>query len=293
MEKYGDVFKIVRLDKNMTQTEIAKGSMSRSLYVKIEKENVIPSFNKFKDILERLGLTHVEFNFLLNDYRLSEKDQIIGSFSNINFFSDRTELKNLSENDCDDKFIKIITQLCKGMLLFKEGDCVEAINIGKEIWEIISVLDNYYWFDLLVIKNLIYIFDTDTLLSISDIVLKRLFEYAEFEGFFNQYIDFSTNLIFILLFNNDVSNAKYIFEKLEKSFVEYKQGFINISFLTIKSVLHIKDNDLKSFFTIVQQIRSFLNEFTNDSIVETWLFNCKMMMTEREIAFLDFIISKY
>lgn len=63
MQNYGQTFRKIRESKCLTQASIAGKDLSRSLYAKIEKGEVTPSFSKFNSILKNLDFTYDDFFF--------------------------------------------------------------------------------------------------------------------------------------------------------------------------------------------------------------------------------------
>ncbi|MCU5376737.1 helix-turn-helix domain-containing protein [Bacillus cereus] len=68
--QFGDVIKKIRLDKNMSQSELAKGIMGRSHLSELENNKHYPSYDKLILLLNRLYVSYDEFIFLLNDESL-------------------------------------------------------------------------------------------------------------------------------------------------------------------------------------------------------------------------------
>lgn len=79
MKGFGKTFKYIRESKCLTQKHVAGSDLSRSLYVKIEKGEVVPSFTKFNAIVKRLNMTHEEF-FCTIPIRFRKKLRLLNFF---------------------------------------------------------------------------------------------------------------------------------------------------------------------------------------------------------------------
>lgn len=65
MGRYGNTFKMIRENKCLTQKYVSGDELSRSLYVKVEQGEVVPSVIKFGAILKKLNMGYDEFFFYI------------------------------------------------------------------------------------------------------------------------------------------------------------------------------------------------------------------------------------
>ncbi|EEV4936238.1 helix-turn-helix transcriptional regulator, partial [Listeria monocytogenes] len=57
MQNVGDTLKFIRKSKNLTQQEACTGALSRSNYQKIENNKIMPSMDRFIQLLLNFNMT--------------------------------------------------------------------------------------------------------------------------------------------------------------------------------------------------------------------------------------------
>ncbi|HEM0178051.1 TPA: helix-turn-helix transcriptional regulator, partial [Listeria monocytogenes] len=74
MQNVGDTLKFIRKSKNLTQQEACTGALSRSNYQKIENNKIMPSMDRFIQLLLNFNMTLEEFEFVKRDFTPSPKE---------------------------------------------------------------------------------------------------------------------------------------------------------------------------------------------------------------------------
>ncbi len=73
MQNIGDTLKFIRKSKNLTQQETCTNALSRSNYQKIENNKIMPSMDRFIQILLNFNMTLEEFEFVNGTLHLLQK----------------------------------------------------------------------------------------------------------------------------------------------------------------------------------------------------------------------------
>lgn len=123
MQNIGDTLKFIRKSKNLTQQETCTNALSRSNYQKIENNKIMPSMDRFIQILLNFNMTLEEFEFVKRDFTPSPKENILYLYSKI-ITSSETDILLDVISKCDDYlanqndiFISDIKASLEGILL--------------------------------------------------------------------------------------------------------------------------------------------------------------------------------
>lgn len=246
MNEYSNTFREIRTSKNYTQTYIASSQLSRSLYAKIEAGQVMPSYTKFLFLLQRLDLGIQEFEYIHNNYSLSEKQNILTKFSLINTNLDvialneliDLSLKYLEKNK--DIFISNILCICKALLLAQKENSYHAARIlVSPIWERLSKQDTLYLNDIILLSNIFYLFQSDTAIEIVKFAIKRLQKYDSFCNIEQIQVSFYINLSTLMIEENKFVEAMKFIDNSIK-FAQKNQMYILLGISYFKKAVIYK-----------------------------------------------------
>ncbi|EBF5131647.1 helix-turn-helix domain-containing protein [Listeria monocytogenes] len=184
MQNVGDTLKFIRKSKNLTQQEACTGALSRSNYQKIENNKIMPSMDRFIQLLLNFNMTLEEFEFVKRDFTPSPKENILYLYSKI-ITSSETDILLDVISECDeylatqnDYFISDIKASLEGILLVeKEHDFELARQKVTYIWDRLSEADELFWNDILILRNIFFIFENETAQHIVNRLIKQLKKY--------------------------------------------------------------------------------------------------------------------
>ena len=100
MKSFGETIKEIRTARGITQSELAGSLINRTTLSKIENSFEEPSYENATKLINRLGITQIEFDYIRNDYQLNTKEQIIFDFFNIAYNSEVNKIASLL-NRCE------------------------------------------------------------------------------------------------------------------------------------------------------------------------------------------------
>ncbi|MBC1990483.1 helix-turn-helix transcriptional regulator, partial [Listeria seeligeri] len=101
MQNVGDTLKFIRKSKGLTQKEACTEALSRSNYQKIENNKIVPSMDRFIQILLNFNMTLQEFEFVKRGFTPSAKENILYLYSKI-LTSSETDILADVISKCDD-----------------------------------------------------------------------------------------------------------------------------------------------------------------------------------------------
>ncbi|EAE8347026.1 Rgg/GadR/MutR family transcriptional regulator [Listeria monocytogenes] len=185
MQNVGDTLKFIRKSKSLTQKEACQEALSRSNYQKIENNKITPSMDRFIQILLNFNMTLEEFEFIKRNFTPSPKENILYLYSKILTSSETDILTNVISK-CDDYlqkhptdlFISDIKASLEGILLAeKEHDFKLAREKVACIWERLSKSDELFWNDIMILRNIFFIFENETAQHIVNRLIVQLKKY--------------------------------------------------------------------------------------------------------------------
>lgn len=98
---YGEEFKKIRLEKQLTIAETASGIMSISLLSKFERGLCEITVSKFVNILERVNVTLSEFDIIVNNFEKSRMNKLLDSLKNAYSNKDYEKVEDIVNSELD------------------------------------------------------------------------------------------------------------------------------------------------------------------------------------------------
>ncbi|WP_225744022.1 helix-turn-helix domain-containing protein [Marinilactibacillus sp. Marseille-P9653] len=180
----GKVLKAIRENKGYTQQEVSDSTMSRSNYTKLEKDEINPNVVKFLAILDYMDMHHDEYSFILNDYSLNDKDTVLHLFKEMEQFPDISYVKDLI-NAANKLLEKRYDHMTEDVLniahayycLIEKNSLAEAQQYAKNIWDRLKKLDKFYLSEFHLLNGILYYFELETAVSLTDKALEELEKY--------------------------------------------------------------------------------------------------------------------
>lgn len=235
----GSVIKKIRSSKGLTQSYISnKSKMTQSNYSKFEKDSLEIRAASFILILDTMDISLQEFSFISNNYKLSNKEQILMDFFNTPYQSieDLTKIQKrcfeyLDRNESS--IIKDVTLICKALIIISDkNDFNEARLIVKPIWNRLSVNNEFYLYDLYLINSILYIFNIEEVLQMRDYLGRCYKKYKDYPFvnsiFINTYINISLLLIENQKYYEALKDLDFIYEICKKQKLFFKIAIILI-----------------------------------------------------------------
>ncbi|SLM86976.1 Rgg/GadR/MutR family transcriptional regulator [Vagococcus fluvialis] len=262
MANEGYTFKEIRKSRGLTQDDIVKNHISRVTLSKFENGKMVLSMSNFKYILNAVDLTLEEFDFIKNGYSYDKKQDIITSFNNL-FSNTNNEINDeiikkcevyLSEN-CSVS-IKCIKNVMY-MLNFLNNSSNEKVTCytkiyAADIWNELSVIDNWTLLDIKIINCCLHFFDKKSYLTISDMLIKNLNKYKNFSNIILLETSVYLNLTILFLMNNELKQAKKFSSlSLSKSLESKRIDYISLSMIR-NGIICDKNSQIEKGLSLIE-----------------------------------------
>lgn len=227
---YGMAIKKIRKNKGYSQKEISGDAFSQATFSNFESgKSDIHSVN-FIYILNQLQLSFNEFEFILNGYGYDKSTEIISHFFQLPY-NNRSELLKVRSNienflaKNDHVFLHELLIICDALLIIEESnDFNKARELVTPIWKRMSFYDQWYLVDIKIINVILYFFEVETSISITEKLLVRLNLYKDFTEASKLKITLNLNLSMLLIKNKMFEKS---FENLENLLIskKYKMSY--------------------------------------------------------------------
>lgn len=181
---FGKTLLRIRKNKQYSQQYMAENKIHQSTYSKMERDLIEPTLGNYRHLLSRLDMSDEEFQYIMNEYNHSEKEQLVASFMNLSF-NDVPLLKEIREKALNylgvhtDYIITDIVHLTDALIILaRTGDILNARKEAIPVWERLEKLDGWYLVELGMINAMLFLFPIDEAILISETAFTQTKKYA-------------------------------------------------------------------------------------------------------------------
>lgn len=277
MSNYGKTIRSIRKNKGYTQKEVAANLFTQATYSNFEAAKTdILSFS-FMHLLSQLQISSEELRFIHNGYQYDDEIEIAERFFNLPY-NDREEILGILKL-IEDYYLKgnsniILNELkiiCEALLIVESsGDLLVAREKVNKVWERISRFDQWYLVDIRIMNVVLYFFDCDVVIYITDKLVERLKVYQGFEDAKRLKKTLTINLSLILIKNGLITealNRLEAFLRTHLSDLSYKALAVCFNRIAI-CYSHISKEKEKEY---IKKIHSLLEIYEDESFKEILL----------------------
>lgn len=209
----GKHLKGIRKSRACSQVDITRNIISQSTYSKFESGIRDVDANIYLQLLHRLNITEVEFDYIRNDYNYGRKQILIHTLFSLNY-NHMESLHKLKLKSIDflekehDEDIKKVYLICEAFIQLHDTKNVEiAKKIVEPIWEDMSKYEQWYLNDIRIINTILFLFPVNIAIEFTQTVLIRLDTYKDFFDAERLKIAFKINLSLLLIKNKNYVKA--------------------------------------------------------------------------------------
>ncbi|MBC1534020.1 helix-turn-helix domain-containing protein [Listeria seeligeri] len=181
----GRALRDIRKIKGMTQNDIVTTNLTRSSIAKIETDKVNPSYGTITTFANQLGVSLEEVLYYQNNYMIPEKEKIIYEFRNLRLSSYDNPIIILIEKidlyleKYKDIQIIELKAVLEASQIFTLTDNVELARKKVDfIWERLEKQDEWFYFDVLLLSNIIYVFDSEIIVDVGMKIMKEIEKFS-------------------------------------------------------------------------------------------------------------------
>ena len=273
---FGEVYKFIRKSKGLSQSDICSDELSRSTLSKIENNKLMPSFQIMDYLLKQINMTFDEFEYICNRYKPSTRYILIGKIS--------SSLNNYKTSDINkiilecQEYIKVnndlyIESLIDILMLKEQLSNSHNINqsieeIAESIWKKLEKSDEWYFFDLTLLNNILFYFPFESVKKLTDRIVKQLEKFSDYKNSNDSQCRLLINLSTIYLYNLDFKECVAILEKVY-SIIENLNRYDYLAIYLIRRGICQKDSKLvekgRSLLELVEE-KDLLKELEEEIV---------------------------
>lgn len=248
---FGEVYKFIRKSKGLSQSDICSDELSRSTLSKIENNKLMPSFQIMDYLLKQINMTFDEFEYICNRYKPSTRYILIGKISSaLNNYKTSNIKKIILE--CQE-YLKVnndlyIESLIDILMLKEQLSSSHNINqsiekIAESIWRKLEKSDEWYFFDLTLLNNILFYFPFESVKKLTDRIVNQLEKFSDYKNSNDSQCRLLINLSTIYLYNLDFKGCIDILEKVY-SIIKHLNRYDYLSIYWIRKGICQKDSKL-------------------------------------------------
>lgn len=271
MYNYGTVLKKIRTDKNFTQKDIYKNIMTRQSYYLLESNKVIPAFNTFLQILEKLLITTEEFLALAD---LENFPSITHLYSELNESVSKKDTNSLHRLDEKSHYFYLKTKntkyfhlnlITKAMIQLQLDDRNFTLNTEMDqlmspIKDFLFGIDSWHFYELNLLNNSLYCFSIDEAISLALLVVDKSENLDSLVTSQKIKLTIYINLSFLCLKHNRYEDTKifssYAKENSQINHYLLEKIIANLNYQISKSVLTTqnKDHEINKYLNLLETL---------------------------------------
>lgn len=188
IKNLGSTLQQVRKQKNIKLKELSSNTLSISQLSKIEKNETIPSADKFILLLSKLNIKYDEFILLLDDDYLNLKSELGIKFAKLANQQNIEELdklllevKKYSIAYTDIYFKNLYIQVISTLdLIQSNNNYSTAKEYTTPIKNYLSQIDNWTYYELALLSNCLYMFEIDDAIFFGNQAIQSIEENYHF-----------------------------------------------------------------------------------------------------------------
>lgn len=206
--KFGKTIKKIRVEKRLTQKNVAEGIVTLSYYSRIERDISEPTVSVFLKILHRLNLDFDEFMFIHNNYRESSDEKLWFILTELYHSGDIQTLKKYKEffltNPNEDTTIINIIDL---FILRLSKQKIEPVNTESIVSRLMDI-ENWTSSEVKLFTTVMDMLPIDTVIILVNHLLKRRSLYMRSKGYNSPYSKILINSILLCIDTNHLKEAE-------------------------------------------------------------------------------------
>lgn len=248
---FGEVYKFIRKSKGISQLDICADELSRSTLSKIENSKLMPSFQIMDYLLKQINMTFDEFEYICNQYKPSTRYTLIEKISSVLNSYSLIETKEIILECQDylklnhDLYIETLLEVLKLNEQMSSSNNIDypLENIAESIWKKLEKSDEWYFFDLILLNNILFYFHFDIVKKLTERILKQLEKFTSYRDSHDIQCRLLINLSTIYLYNSDFEGCSLILEKAYP-IIKILNRYDYLAIFWIRSGIYQNDREL-------------------------------------------------
>ncbi|RDX01187.1 hypothetical protein [Listeria kieliensis] len=289
-KRTGEVLRELRENSNQSVKDFYGGIISEHYGYRVETCRQQLSQVIFQQILDKHSVTLSEFEFIKNSYQLKESDYVVRDFVSVMLTSNVKELrlfaKNLAkESHPEQSYYKYFIEIALTRSRYLHQNQLEKMRKSMEtIWNDLLKKEQWTYIELVVVSNLICVFDSDYRDSIVNRIFKSLNKYASYQESAKVRILAFRNYCEVLFLDHSYQKVRNFSKKILCEALKRQDGLLKCEceFQLCKLEWMQTWGQKKQISEKVSEILWVL-KFMQQSSLERWMRNEWMQWVEQEI----------
>ncbi len=178
--QFGKAFKIIRQSRSLSQSEVSKNTISRTSLSQIEHGKQKTTYDNALALINNLGISVGEFEYIKNGYKRDAVEEIIYRFEHLSDSTEEDKMKKLLSQAKEVNIqtpnigIQNIIRVLTALLNIDTFDDNKLHSLVSPIWDTLEKIDTWTTLDLYLINNILYFFKLSTAQNIVKFSLKRI-----------------------------------------------------------------------------------------------------------------------
>ncbi|WP_137657610.1 helix-turn-helix domain-containing protein [Listeria newyorkensis] len=268
MKTLGETLKYIRSSKGLSQESLATEIISRANYQKIEYDKVIPSYDRYIDILNTLNIEFEELGYIQHNFEPSQRMEIIYGFDNLLSSAQQEDMKSIGIKCQEylskqkDQYISDIHSTLQAIIKLENTNNFDlAKPYVSHIWERLEPQNEWFIQDIRILANIFYLFPNYTAKNIVERLLIHLKKYKYYKASTKLELALKINMATFLILDNDLSSALEYINSANTQATE-SRNYRSISVCTLKKGIILSkqgktSEGLKLIETSIQMVEIF------------------------------------
>ncbi|HFZ4141009.1 TPA: helix-turn-helix domain-containing protein [Streptococcus pneumoniae] len=203
---YYKIFKKIREDKHLSQTQVAGKMVSRQSVAAVESNKATPKFENMEYLLRQMDMTFAEFQYICDYYQPNERMNIMMKLQELTTLMTREQIENLVIQcrsylkTCDD--IPIFRRMQLLQLYLQDDKEVNNQLLVEQIWKELQSYEEWYLGDLTLLVGILPYVSMESVLTLTDQILATLKRYESYVNIKEARFTILSNLAVTFLYND-------------------------------------------------------------------------------------------
>lgn len=244
MPNYGEVFKELRVNRNLTLSQLADEEVSIAQLSRFERGESDLSVRKFFHALDKMHLTADEFMDRVHQYKRIDQIALMSQMAKLHYQGDVTGLAELRQEELnkyqvnpDNKRALLNSILFRGMICDLDSQEKMSQDDLNVVADHLFCTEEWHIEELILIGNLYRFYETDYMCRLIDEVLAREFIYQEIATYKNLVEVTLLNVIQTLVERSALAQAQLYDQKLQPMIANERKAYHRLIYLYVKGFL--------------------------------------------------------
>ncbi|KMT60150.1 transcriptional regulator [Listeria fleischmannii 1991] len=220
IKKTGETLQEIRWNLQLKVSEFYESVISSQYAYRCERGSQALGRSRLELILKRWSILEDEFLFIKNNYEKADLEKVIDNFMNIYSIQDVNKIESLildlqSKSGHNYEFFQLLYKLLKSYINFNVSRDLSLLKHElRPIWVRLAKRERWTYCELVLISNMLCIFEASELKTMIKRLSKEFSRYKEFKNGNRLELKMWWNYCTVLRLSNRVIETKYFLEKI-------------------------------------------------------------------------------